>query len=42
MEKLEFTITRWLSVKAEGRTALTVLAVLAICGVGAFGFWTFR
>ena len=30
MEKLELTITRWLSVRAEGRTALTVLALLAL------------
>jgi len=42
MDKLEVTITRWLSVKAEGRMALAVLAVLAVCGVGVLGFWTFR
>jgi hypothetical protein len=42
MDKLEVTVTRWLTVKAEGKLALGVLAALAICSVTAIGFWAMR
>jgi hypothetical protein len=40
MDKLELTVTRWLSVKAEGKVALGVLAIVVLCSAGAFGIWT--
>jgi hypothetical protein len=42
MDKLEVTVTRWLTVKAEGKLAIGVLAVIAIFSVTAVGFWVMR
>lgn len=42
MDRLEVKLSRYLSLKAEGKLALSVLALITICGGIGMTIWTWH